>query len=209
MNVEIINLAGEKVGNIDLNQEIFGTKVRRDIIARVVKWQLAKRRAGNHKVKTRSEVKHTTAKPFKQKGTGRARQGMKSVPNMRGGGIAFGPVVRDHSHKLPKKIRALGLKSVVSSKLAEGNLIIMNELALKSCKTKDFVKDFEKLGLKSVLFVDSLAKIDNNFKTALSNIINLDIIPHNGLNVYDILKHEKLILTEEAVKGLAERLNVK
>ncbi|XWO14361.1 50S ribosomal protein L4 [Candidatus Hepatincola sp. Pdp] len=209
MNIEIINLAGEKVGNTDLNQEIFGVKVRPDIIARVVKWQLAKRRAGTHKVKTRGEVKHTTAKPFKQKGTGRARQGMKSVPNMRGGGIAFGPVVRSHSHKLPKKIRALGLKSVVSSKLAEGNLIIMNELVLKSYKTKDFIKNFEKLGLKSVLFVDSLEKIDNNFKTALSNIINLDIIPHNGLNVYDILKHEKLILTEEAIKGLAERLNVK
>lgn len=209
MNVEIINLTGEKVGSLELNQDIFGVEIRPDIIARVVKWQLAKRRAGTHKVKTRGDVKHTTAKPFKQKGTGRARQGMKSVPNMRGGGIAFGPVLRDHSHKLPKKIRALGLKSIVSSKLAEGNLIVMDKLTLESNKTKDFIKNFDSLGLKSVLFVDSLTKIDNNFKTALSNIINFDIIPHNGLNVYDILKHEKLILTEEAIKELAERLNGK
>ena len=140
MKIDVINLSSAKVREIELDDSIFSIDVRSDIMARVVKWQLAKARSGNHKVKTRAEVKHTTRKPFKQKGTGRARQGMTSVPNMRGGGIAFGPVVRDHSHSLPKKVRALGLRSAISSKLSDGKLFVIENLNIDTYKTADLSK---------------------------------------------------------------------
>ncbi|MCL2567700.1 MAG: 50S ribosomal protein L4 [Alphaproteobacteria bacterium] len=206
MKIDVINLSSSKVKEIELDDSVFGSDIRSDIMARVVKWQLAMRREGNHKAKTRAEVKHTTRKPFKQKGTGRARQGMTSVPNMRGGGVAFGPVVRDHSHKLPKKVRALGLKSAISSKLKEGKLFIIENLNLDSNKTADLNKILAKLGLKSTLFVEA-AVVNDNFKMASSNIIGINVLPNVGLNVYDILKHDSLVLTEESVKELAARLN--
>ncbi|MDR2007485.1 MAG: 50S ribosomal protein L4 [Alphaproteobacteria bacterium] len=205
MKIDVINLSNAKVKEIELDDSVFGGDVRKDIIARVVKWQLAKRRSGNHQAKTRAEVKHTTRKPFKQKGTGRARQGMTSVPNMRGGGVAFGPVTRDHSHKLPKKVRVMGLKSAISSKLKEGKLFIIENLNLDSNKTADLNKVLAKLGLKSTLFVDAVV-VNDNFKMASSNLIGINVLPNIGLNVYDILKHDTLVLTEESVKGLVERL---
>ncbi|MFL1780797.1 50S ribosomal protein L4 [Candidatus Hepatincolaceae symbiont of Richtersius coronifer] len=208
MKVDVINLSNTKVSEIDLDSAIFDVEVRSDIMARVVKWQLAKLRSGNHKAKNRAEVKHTTKKPFKQKGTGRARQGMLSVPHMRGGGVAFGPVVRDHSHNLQKKVRVLGLKSAISSKLKSGNLVIMENLELSSHKTADFLKMFNGLGFKSALFVDR-ETINQNFKNASSNIIKVNSLPQIGLNVYDILKHEKLVMTQDSIKGLTERLNVR
>jgi large subunit ribosomal protein L4 len=208
MKIDVINLSSAKVREIELDDSIFSIDVRSDIMARVVKWQLAKARSGNHKVKTRAEVKHTTRKPFKQKGTGRARQGMTSVPNMRGGGIAFGPVVRDHSHSLPKKVRALGLRSAISSKLSDGKLFVIENLNIDTYKTADLSKILNKLGLKSTLFVDS-QNINDNFKKASSNIIGVDVLPHIGLNVYDILKHDSLVFTEEGVKELVGRLNGK
>lgn len=208
MKIDVINLSSAKVREIELDDSIFSIDVRSDIMARVVKWQLAKARSGNHKVKTRAEVKHTTRKPFKQKGTGRARQGMTSVPHMRGGGIAFGPVVRDHSHSLPKKVRALGLRSAISSKLSDGKLFVIENLNIDTYKTADLSKILNKLGLKSTLFVDS-QNINDNFKKASSNIIGVDVLPHIGLNVYDILKHDSLVFTEEGVKELVGRLNGK
>lgn len=208
MKIDVINLSSAKVKEMDLDDSIFGIDIRSDIMARVVKWQLAKARSGNHKAKTRAEVKHTTRKPFKQKGTGRARQGMTSVPNMRGGGVAFGPVVRDHSHSLPKKVRVLGLKSAVSSKLKEGKLFVVENLKVDSNKTSEVSKVLSKLNLGSALFVDSL-NINDTFKMASSNIVGVDILPHIGLNVYDILKHNSLVFTEEGVRELMERLNGK
>jgi large subunit ribosomal protein L4 len=208
MKIDVINLSSAKVREIELDDSIFSIDVRSDIMARVVKWQLAKARSGNHKAKTRAEVKHTTRKPFKQKGTGRARQGMTSVPNMRGGGVAFGPVVRDHSHSLPKKVRALGLKSAISSKFSDGKLFVIENLNIDTYKTSDLTKILNKLGLKSTLFVDS-QNINDNFKKASSNIIGVDVLPHIGLNVYDILKHDSLVFTEEGVKELVGRLNGK
>lgn len=208
MKIDVINLSSAKVREMELDDSIFSIDVRSDIMARVVKWQLAKARSGNHKAKTRAEVKHTTRKPFKQKGTGRARQGMTSVPNMRGGGVAFGPVVRDHSHSLPKKVRALGLKSAISSKLRDGKLFVVENLNVDTYKTADLSKILNKLALKSTLFVDS-QNINDKFKKASSNIIGIDVLPHIGLNVYDILKHDSLVFTEEGVKELVERLNGK
>lgn len=208
MKIDVINLSSAKVKEMELDDSIFSIEVRSDIMARVVKWQLAKARSGNHKAKTRAEVKHTTRKPFKQKGTGRARQGMTSVPNMRGGGVAFGPVVRDHSHSLPKKVRALGLKSAISSKLKDSKLFVVENLNIDTYKTADLNKILNKLGLKSTLFVDS-QNINDKFKKASSNIIGIDVLPQIGLNVYDILKHDSLVITEDSVKELVERLNGK
>jgi len=205
MKSDVISLANKKVGTIDLDPSIFGIDVRRDIMARMVSWQLAKRRAGTHKVKTRAEIRGTTAKPFNQKGTGRARQGSKKVPQLRGGGVAMGPVVRDHNSKLPKKIRSLALKSALSSKLAEGKLIVIDEAKLPKAKTSDLSKKLEKLAWGRVLVIDG-AEVENNFLKASTNLYNIDVLPTMGANVYDILKRDTLVLTKEAVEKLVERL---
>ena len=206
MKVDVIDLSSNKISQIDLSEDVFATNIRSDIMARVVKWQLAKLRSGNHKVKTRAEVKHTTRKPYKQKGTGRARQGMLSVSQMRGGGVVFGPVVRDHSHKLPKKVRVLGLKSAISAKMKAGKLIVINNLNLEQGKTALLRQKLDDLGLKSALFVDNKEN-SINFAMACSNLIHIDVLPQIGLNVYDILKHDSLVCTEQSVKELTERLN--
>lgn len=209
MKLEVKDLSNNKVEDIELEDSIFSAIVRKDIMARVVKWQLAKRRSGSHKVKTRADVKHTTKKPFNQKGTGRARQGMKSAPHMRGGGVAFGPVVRDHSIGLQKKVRVMGLKSAISSKLKEGKLIVVDDLALDTYKTASLKSSLSGMGVdKSTLFVDA-AVVNDNFKKACSNLIKVDVLPQIGLNVYDILTHENLIFTKAGVKELTERLNGK
>jgi large subunit ribosomal protein L4 len=208
MKIDVINLSNVKVGQVEVDDSIVQAEVRRDIIARVIKWQLAKIRSGNHKVKTRAEVKHTTKKPFKQKGTGRARQGMLSVPHMRGGGVAFGPVVRDHSHSLTKKVRALGLKSAIASKFKDGKFFVVDSLDIEDNKTKTLVNKLEGLGFKSTLFVET-SNAQNNFRMACANIVGIDVIPQIGLNVYDILKHESLVFTKEGIEKLVERLNAK
>jgi len=205
MKSDVISLANKKVGTIDLDPSIFGIDVRRDIMARMVNWQLAKRRAGTHKVKTRAEIRGTTAKPFNQKGTGRARQGSKKVPQLRGGGVAMGPVVRNHNSKLPKKIRSLALKSALSCKLAEGKLIVIDEAKLPKAKTSDLSKKLEKLAWGRVLVIDG-AEVENNFLKASTNLYNIDVLPTVGANVYDILKRDTLVLTKEAVEKLVERL---
>ena len=206
MKYDVINLQNTKVSEIELDDSIFAREIRKDLMARVVKWQLAKARSGNHKAKNRAEVSHTTKKPFKQKGTGRARQGMTSVPHMWGGGVAFGPVVRDHSHKLNKKVRILGLMSAISSKVKEGDFLVIDNLNVDVHKTSSLVLKLHNLGLSSVLFVDS-STINDNFKNAASNIIKIDALPEIGLNVYDILNHKKLVFTQDAVKKIVERLN--
>lgn len=203
MKISVINLNNESVDDINLDDSIFGVAVRPDIMARVVRWQLAKRQAGTHSTKTRGTVKHTTKKPFKQKGTGNARQGMKSTPNMRHGGIALGPLPHSHEHKLPKKVRNLGLKSALSSKLQQGNLIIVDSLSTE-VKTSVLDANLKKMNIKSALFVDAIK--NDNFIKSCSNIINIDFLPVIGANVYDILGHDKLVVTKEGLKALAERL---
>jgi large subunit ribosomal protein L4 len=205
MKTQVISLENKKVGDIDLDDAIFGAPVRKDIIARMVNWQLAKRRAGTHKVKGRSEVSATKAKPFNQKGSGRARQGTRVAPQMRGGGVVFGPAVRTHNIKLPKKVRQLALKSALSEKQADGNLIVIDKLELKSGKTKDLNQKFATLGWGSALVIDG-ADIDVGFARAASNVIGLDFLPSMGANVYDILRRDKLVLTKDAVEKLVERL---
>ncbi len=205
MKQDILNLDNKNVGSIELNESIFGLEVRADILQRVVRWQLARRQAGTHKTKGRSEVALTPSKPFNQKGGGRARQGSRKGSQFRKGGIVFGPVVRDHSHDLTKKFRKLGLKTALSAKAKEGNLVIIDELKLSSPKTQDLKAKLAVCGYEKCLFIDG-KEVDINFALASRNIIGIDVLPSIGANVYDILKKDKLVLTKEAVSCLEERL---
>lgn len=205
MQVNVINFDGKAVGKIDLQDSIFGLDARADILHRVVTWQRAKSRAGTHAVKTVSDVAGSGKKAFKQKKTGNARQGERYNVHMRGGGVVHGPVVRDHSIDLPKKIRSLGLKMALSSKAKEGALVIIDSEKMSAAKTATFAKQLKKLEIVSALFVGA-DKLDENFKKSASNINNVDVLPTIGLNVLDILKHEKLVLTADAVKAIEARL---
>jgi large subunit ribosomal protein L4 len=205
MKCDVISIENKKVGSVDLDEAVFGAPVRKDLMSRYVNWQLAKRRSGNHQVKDRSEVQGTTAKPFNQKGTGNARQGSKRAPQLRGGGVVFGPHVRDHGFSLQKKVRKLALKSALSSKQAEGKLVVLDDAKLKSAKTADFKKNLSKLGWGKALVIDG-ADLDNNFQLATRNIAELDVLPSQGANVYDILRRDTLVLTKDAVEKLVERL---
>jgi large subunit ribosomal protein L4 len=205
MKSKVVTLENKAAGDIDLDDAVFGAEVRKDILARMVNYQLAKRRAGTHKVKTRGEVSGTTRKPFRQKGTGRARQGSHRATQFRGGATVFGPVVREHGHSLPKKVRKLAMKSALSAKQADGKLIILDEVKLADPKTKSLIEIFGKLGLSNALIVGG-GEIDANFAKAAKNIALVDVLPTQGANVYDILKRDTLVLTREAVETLEARL---
>ncbi len=205
MKLKVITIDAGEAGDIDLADEVFGVDVRRDILARVVNWQLAKRRAGTHKTKGRSEISATGAKLFRQKGTGRARHGSRRVNIFRGGGRAHGPVPRDHSHKLPKKVRKLGLKCALSAKVADGTLIVLDAAKLDEPRTKGLVDRLGKLGWGRTLVIDGPTP-DDNFQRAAANIPGVDVLPSQGANVYDILRRETLVLTRDGVAALTERL---
>jgi large subunit ribosomal protein L4 len=205
MKCAVTSLDNKKAGEIDLDETIFGLAPRADILARMVNWQLAKRRAGTHSVKGRSDVSVSTHKIYRQKGTGRARHGAPSVGLFRGGGRAFGPVVRDHSHKLPKKVRRLALKTALSTKAAEGKLIVLDGTKVKDGKTADLAGRLAKLGWSSALIIDG-AVVDAGFARAARNIPGIDVLPHQGANVYDILRRDTLVLTKDAVQALEARL---
>lgn len=205
MKCDVISLENKKSGSVDLDDAVFGASVREDLMARAVNWQLAKRRAGTHKVKGRSEVAATRAKPFRQKGTGRARQGTSVAPQMRGGGIVFGPTPRDHGHSLPKKVRKAALISALSAKQAAGQLIVIDSAAMKAPKTAELAKQVAALGWTNALVIDGEA-VDVNFSKAARNINGFDVLPSKGANVYDILRRDTLVLTKDGVEKLVERL---
>jgi large subunit ribosomal protein L4 len=206
MKCDVLTLDNKKAGSVDLADGVFGAEVRKDIIARMVNYQLAKRRGGNHKTKTVSEIRGTTAKPWNQKGTGRARAGTLRAAQFRGGATIFGPVVRDHSHKLPKKVRKLALRSALSSKQADGKLIILEAATLDGGKTKDLSAKLSALGWSNALIVTG-AEVDDNFARAAANIMNVDVLPQQGANVYDIIRRDVLVLTKSAAEHLQERLS--
>ena len=205
MKQDILNLDNKNVGTIELDESIFGMEVRPDILHRVVLWQLARRQQGTHLTKGRSDVALTPAKPFKQKGSGNARQGSRKGTQFRKGGVVFGPVVRSYEHDLTKKFRKLGLKTALSAKAKEGNLIILDEAKLSDPKTKDLKAKLNVMGLNNCLIIDG-KEVDVNFALASRNIIGVDVLPTIGANVYDILRKDKLVLTKEAVDRLKERL---
>jgi large subunit ribosomal protein L4 len=204
MKLDVTTLDGGAAGSVELDEAIFGLEPRADLLARCVRWQLAKRRAGTHAVKNRSDVDRTTRKIYKQKGTGSARHGAASAPQFRGGGRAFGPQVRSHAHDLPKKVRALALKHALSSKAKDASLIVVDEVTLAEPKTKVLVERFGKLGLANALIIGG-SEIEVNVKRAARNIPNVDVLPVQGINVYDILRREKLVLTKAAVDALEAR----
>lgn len=204
MKLPVTTLDNKKSGDIEVADSVFAVEPRRDILARVVNWQLAKRRAGTHATKTISQVSGTTKKPFRQKGTGRARAGSLRATQYRGGGISHGPVSRDHGYALPKKVRKLGMRSALSAKQAEGKLIVIDDAAGET-KTKDLAKKLSARGWSSVLFIGG-STLDEGFARAARNIPNVDVLPEQGANVYDILRRDTLVLTKAAVESLEARL---
>ncbi len=205
MKTNVLTLDAKKAGDIELDEAIFGVAARADILHRVVNWQLAKRRAGTHAVKFRSDISRTGARFGRQKGGGTARHGSRRSNIFIGGGRAFGPIPRDHGFSLPKKVRKLGLKSALSAKQADGKLIVVDTADLKDGKTKELQAKLEKLGVSNALFVDG-PEVNENFLRAVQNIPNVDVLPSQGANVYDILRRDTLILTKAAVETLGERL---
>lgn len=204
MQIDIKTLDNGSAGSAELPDALFAAQPRRDIIARVIQWQLAKRRAGTHKTKGMGEVSGTTRKPYKQKGTGNARQGSLRAPQFRTGGVVHGPVVRSHEFDLPKKVRRLGLISALSLKRAEGKLIVLDSVGGGTGKTKDLVVKMKALGWTSALVVDHT--VDAAFLRASANIVGLDVLPTVGANVYDIIRHDMLVVTTAGVEALKERL---
>jgi large subunit ribosomal protein L4 len=200
-----MNLANESVGEIELDDAVFGMPVREDLIFRAVNWQLAKRRSGNHKAKSISEISGTTKKPYKQKGTGRARQGSLRSPQFRGGARIFGPVVRSHEHDLTKKVKKLALKTALSAKAAAGQLVVLDLAVAETHKTKALAGTFKAMGFDSLLVIDG-ATLNENFVRAARNIPLVDVLPSQGANVYDIIRRNTLVLTRDAVSDLEARL---
>jgi large subunit ribosomal protein L4 len=203
MQIDIKTLAGGSAGTAELPDDIFATTPRADIMARVVHWQQAKRRAGTHRTKGMGEVSGTTKKPYKQKGTGNARQGSLRAPQFRTGGVVHGPVVRDHGYDLPKKVRRLGLISALSQKQVDGKLVVL-EAASGPARTRDLAAMMKALGWSSALIVDS--EVDAAMLKASRNLRGIDILPTVGANVYDILRHDLLVITTAGVIGLTRRL---
>jgi large subunit ribosomal protein L4 len=204
MKLDITTFDGGQGGSVELDEAIFGLEPRADLLARCVRWQLAKRQAGTHATKGRSDINRTTKKLYKQKGTGNARHGAASAPQFRGGGRAFGPVVRSHAHDLPKKVRALALRHALSAKAKDASLIVVDDVRLADAKTKGLLDRFGKLGLGNALIIGG-TEIDTGFQKAARNIPNIDVLPVQGINVYDILRREKLVLTRAAVDALEAR----
>ena len=204
MKLTIKTLEGADAGSVDLSDEIFGLEPRADILHRVVRWQLAKRRAGTHDVKNRAEVWRTGKKMYKQKGTGSARHHSARANLFRGGGRSFGPTPRSHEHDLPKKVRALGLKHALSTKVKAGSIVVLEKASTEAAKTKSLKAQFEKLGFKSVLIIDG-AEVNKNFALAARNIPLVDVLPVQGINVYDIMRRNTLVLTRAAVDALEAR----
>jgi len=205
VKLTVRNLDNEEIGELELADEVFGLPIRRDILARVVNWQLAKRRTGTHKTKGISEIRGTTKKPYKQKGTGRARQGSLRSPQFRGGARIFGPVVRSHAFDLQKKVRRLGLKIALSAKQDEGKLVLIDAAHVGEAKTKALRARLAALGWDSVLIIDG-SVVEENFARATRNLPRVDVMPQQGANVFDILRRDTLVLTREAVRQLEARL---
>ena len=204
MEMKITTLEGKEAGSVSLSDAIFGLEPRTDIIQRCINWQLAKRQRGTHKAKDRSEIWRTGKKMYAQKGTGGARHGSARVPQFRGGGRAFGPIVRSHAHDLPKKVRALALRHALSSKAKDGGIIVIDQATMKDAKTKALAAQFGKLGLANALIIDG-AEVNAAFGRAARNIPNIDVLPVQGINVYDILRRKTLVLTKAAIDALEAR----
>ena len=201
---EVYNTDNKKVGEVELNDALFGLEVKKHILHDVVKMQLANRRAGTASTKTRTEVRGGGKKPYRQKGTGRARAGTNRSPLWRGGGVVFGPKPRDYSYKLPKKVRKLGVRMALSSRFSENNMLVLDGFALSDIKTKQFVEVMKKLNIESGLIV--IPERNENLEKSSRNVKGYKVIQADGLNVYDILLHRRLVLLQPCLGQLEKRL---
>jgi len=204
MKHDITSIEGVAAGSLELDDAVFGLEPREDLIARMVRWQLAKRQAGDHKTLGRADIHRTGKKMYKQKGTGGARHGSARVPQFRGGGRAMGPVLRSHAHDLPKKVRALALRHALSAKVRAGELVVWETAHLADGKTKSLRESFAKASLVNVLIIDG-AEVDAKFAAAARNLPRVDVLPVQGVNVYDIMRRGRLVLTKAAVEALEAR----
>ena len=204
MKLDVISLAGKKAGSIDLDDAIYGLEPRADILHRMVRYQLAKRQAGTHKVKNRAEISRTGKKFGRQKGSGGARHGSRRAGIFVGGGRAFGPHPRSHAHDLPKKVRALALKHALSAKARDGKLVVVDSVEMKDAKTKAVIDHLATLNISTALFIDG-ATVTEGFARATRNVPGIDVLPVQGINVYDILRRDSLVLTKAAVEALEAR----
>jgi large subunit ribosomal protein L4 len=204
MELKITTLDGKEAGKVKLSDEIFGLEPRQDLIQRCVNWQLAKRQRGTHDVKNKAEIWRTGKKMYKQKGTGSARHGSARINLFRGGGRSFGPTPRSHAHDLPKKVRALALRHALSAKAKDGGIVVVDAVTVKDSKTKALRERFAKLGFENALIIGG-AEIENNFKLAARGIPNVDVLPIQGINVYDILRRHTLVLSKDAIDALEAR----
>ena len=204
MKSEVITLDAAKAGEVDLDESIFGLEPRKDILHRVVRWQLARRQAGTHKVKGRSETSYSRKKIVRQKGSGGARHGDRNAPIFRGGGTYKGPTPRSHAHDLPRKVRKLGLKLALSAKAKAGEIVVIEDARLDEAKTRRLSEKVTRLGWARALVIDG--EVDENFRLAARNLEGLDVLPSQGANVYDILKRDTLVLTRAGIEALEARL---
>jgi large subunit ribosomal protein L4 len=205
MKLAIQTLAGKDAGSVEMLADVFGLEPRVDLIQRMVRYQLSKRQQGTHQAQERSTINRTTKKMYKQKGTGGARHGSAKAPQFRGGGRAFGPLTRSHAHELPKKVRVLALKHALSAKARDANIVVLDKAEIAEPKTKALLASLAKLGLSNALIIGG-ETLQDNFVLAARNIPNLDVLPVQGLNVYDILRREKLVLTKAALDAINARL---
>jgi large subunit ribosomal protein L4 len=205
MKADVTTLENKKAGTIDLDDAVFGLPIRADLLQRMVRWQLAKRRAGTHNTRLVGEISGSTAKPHRQKGSGHARAGSVRSALFRGGAVTHGPKPRDHSESLPKKVRKLALKTALSAKQADGKLTVLDGAALGEAKTAALSKLFSARGWQSVLVIDG-PEVDANFARAAANLPQVDVLPQQGANVYDILRRDNLVLTKGAIEHLSARL---
>jgi large subunit ribosomal protein L4 len=204
MELKVTTLDGKSAGKVTVSDAVFGLEPRADILHRMVRWQLLKRQQGTHKAKGRSEITGSTAKIYRQKGTGRARHGDRKAPIFRGGGKAHGPQPRSHAIDLPKKVRALALKHALSAKAKSDALIVVDDVRIDEPKTKALSAKLADLGLTNALVIGG-AELDGNFRRAARNIERIDVLPVQGINVYDILRRDVLVLSKAAVEALEER----
>jgi large subunit ribosomal protein L4 len=203
--VDVVNTAGEKVSQVELAEELFNVPVKASVLHEVVRSQLAKKRSGTASVKNRSDVRGSTRKLFRQKGTGRARRGNIKSPLLRGGGVVFGPHPKSWAYQVPKKVRKLALKMAVSSKFQQQQLTVLDRFDLERIKTKDFVAVTRALKAENVLFVTD--RKDERLELSARNVPGVKVIRTEGLNVYDILKYSQLVLLEASIKGIEGRLS--
>tara|TARA_Y100001970_G_scaffold293067_1_gene437536 strand:- start:9530 stop:10153 length:624 start_codon:yes stop_codon:yes gene_type:complete len=207
MKKQLVNLENKKIKDLEISSGVFEIKLLPDIIHQYIRYQNAKSRQGTHKTKSRSEVKGRSKKPFSQKGTGNARQGSSKPPHFRGGATSMGPVPRDHSFSLNKKEKKLALKSALSSKLNENNIVFLDKVEVKTHKTKDLVSILNNFDFNSALFVYGDDKIDDNFKKASSNIPHVSLLSCSGINVKDLISNHKIFIDEKSIDQITKRLS--